>query len=84
MIQIGRLVDRAKLHMSQALVTVNNRQSPAAAFWEYLVAYKLVAEVIPRHRDYIDRVETNRGALHRDYTQVRKVSYASRVRKRCA
>ena len=54
-------------------MSINSRQSPAAAFWEYLVAFKLVAEIIPSHRDYIDRVETNRGGLHRDFTYVRKV-----------
>ena len=66
-------MEQAKHHMGQALISINSRQSPAAAFWEYLVAFKLVAEVIPSHRDYIDRVETNRGGLHREFTQVRKV-----------
>lgn len=59
--------------MSQAITSLKGRQSPAAAFWEYLVAYKIVVDVIPRHRDYIDRVETTRGQLHRDFNHVLKV-----------
>ncbi|KAL1610632.1 ubiquitin-specific protease doa4 [Paraconiothyrium brasiliense] len=69
---IGHLLEQAKYHMSQAITSLKGRQSPAAAFWEYLVAYKIVVEVIPRHRDYIDRVETTRGQLHRDFNQVLK------------
>ena len=75
-IQIGHLLEQAKYHMSQASASINGRHaSPAAAFWEYLVAYKLVAEAIPAHKDYIDRVETTRGQLHRDFNQVLKVRF---------
>lgn len=60
--------------MSQAVTSIQGRQTPAAAaFWEYLVAYKLVVDVIPRHKDYLDRVETTRGQLHRDFNNVLKV-----------
>ncbi|KAF1976896.1 cysteine proteinase [Bimuria novae-zelandiae CBS 107.79] len=77
---VARLVEQAKYHMGQAITSVNSRQSPAAAFWEYLVAYKLVSEVIPRKRDYIDRVETNRGQLHRDFTNLCKEIQANEDR----
>ncbi|KAK7185756.1 hypothetical protein DPSP01_004339 [Paraphaeosphaeria sporulosa] len=69
---IGHLLEQARYHMTQAVTSIQGRQSPAAAFWEYLVAYKLVVDVIPRHRDYLDRVETARGQLHRDFNQVLK------------
>jgi hypothetical protein len=78
--QIGNLLEQAKYHMTQAVTSIQGRQSPAAAFWEYLVAYKIVVEVVPRHRDYIDRVETARGQLHRDFHQVLKVGLLLTVR----
>ena len=59
--------------MNQAMTSVNTRMSPAAAaFWDYLVASQLVVEVIPGHVDYVDRIETNRGHLHREFNQLAK------------
>lgn len=56
---------------------LNNRSPPAGAYWEYLVAYQLVADAIPNHRDYYDRIEASRSQMHRDFVQLTKVCAAS-------
>jgi len=58
--------------MEQAKAMLNARNTPAGAFWEYVVAYQIVVVVIPAHSDYVDRIETNRGGYYRDFTTLLK------------
>lgn len=61
-----------KYHLSQAKIMLNNRSPVAGAYWEYLVAYSVVADAIPRHREYYDKIEVSRGQMHRDFSQLAK------------
>jgi ubiquitin carboxyl-terminal hydrolase 8 len=44
-----------------------NTRAPVAAYWEYLVAFTLVVDTIPRHREFYDKVEGSRSQAHRDF-----------------
>jgi ubiquitin carboxyl-terminal hydrolase 8 len=70
-IQIRRVLDNGKYHFSQAILQLNSR-SPAGAYWEYLVAYHIVADVIPGHPEYYDRIDRSRGQMHRDFAELVK------------
>lgn len=47
-------------------------RSPAGAYWEYLVAYQIVAVLIPQHGDYHDKIAGSRSQTHRDYNALLK------------
>ena len=64
---IRHLLDLGKLRFNSAKAMISNRTSPAAAYWEYIVAYQLVVDVIPRHRDYYEKIENSRSQTHRDF-----------------
>lgn len=51
---------------------LNNRGPIAGAYWEYLVAYQIIVDLIPRHRDYYDQVEGSRSQTHRDFRELLK------------
>ncbi len=51
---------------------VSNRSPVAAAYWEYIVAYQIVVDVIPRHRDYYEKIENSRSQTHRDFRELLK------------
>jgi ubiquitin carboxyl-terminal hydrolase 8 len=50
----------------------NRGASVAAAYWEYLVAYQIVVDLIPRHRDYYDKISNSRSQTHRDFNELLK------------
>ncbi|KAF2275388.1 ubiquitin carboxyl-terminal hydrolase 2 [Westerdykella ornata] len=69
---IGRLLEEARLKLRSALFRLDTRHSLAAAYWEYLVAFQIVVEAIPRHQTYYDKVHLSRGQMHRDYQDLVK------------
>ncbi|KAI4606876.1 hypothetical protein J4E81_010038 [Alternaria sp. BMP 2799] len=68
---IKLLLERARGHFNSAKNMLNNR-SPAGAYWEYIVAYQIVAELIPTHRDYYDKINGSRSQIHRDFNELMK------------
>lgn len=74
-------MEAGKYHWGQAQLQLGNRSSsPAGAYWDFLVAYQIVAEVLPSHRDYYDKVDQNRGQMHRDFRQLTKEVISSEER----
>lgn len=69
---ILRLVGHAKHYFQLAMADLDARKNLAAAYWEYTVAYLLVHDAIPTHKDYIDRIDTSRSQLQRDYRELFK------------
>ncbi|SMR51780.1 unnamed protein product [Zymoseptoria tritici ST99CH_3D1] len=57
---IGQLLDRAERALKQAKSSIDFRR-PDHAFTEYLRAYEITVEVIPRHRDYIHFMHDQHG-----------------------
>lgn len=56
---------------------LGNRSPVAGAYWEYLVAYQIVAVLIPQHADYHDKIASSRSQTHRDYnTLLKEISSA--------
>lgn len=56
---------------------LGNRSPVAGAYWEYLVAYQIVAVLIPQHGDYHDKIASSRNQTHRDYnTLLKEISSA--------
>lgn len=54
-----------------------NRSPVAGAYWEYLVAYQIVASLVPQHSDYHDKIAGSRNQIHRDYnTLLKEISSA--------
>ena len=51
---------------------LGNRSPVAGAYWEYLVAYQIVAVLIPQHGDYHDKIAGSRSQTHRDYNALLK------------
>jgi ubiquitin carboxyl-terminal hydrolase 8 len=45
----------------------NSRAPIAGAYWEYLVAFQIVADLIPRHRDYYEKIEGSRSPAHYEW-----------------
>ncbi|KAF2009568.1 cysteine proteinase [Aaosphaeria arxii CBS 175.79] len=64
---IARLVELARQHFHNAKLRSNGREGFPATYWEYLMAYELVVEAVPGHRDYYDKINNSRGQLSRDY-----------------
>ncbi|KAF2995393.1 ubiquitin-specific protease doa4 [Curvularia kusanoi] len=70
---IKNLIDNAKSHFMTARTMLGNRSNPiAGAYWEYLVAYQIVAVLIPQHGDYHDKISGSRSQTHRDYNMLLK------------
>lgn len=67
---IIRLVDLGKFHLANAKARSKSRAGLAATYWEYLVAYELVATVIPRHHDFNDRIANSRGGTQREFKEL--------------
>ncbi|KAF1829158.1 cysteine proteinase [Decorospora gaudefroyi] len=68
---IRHLLDQAQAHFTSAKTMLNNR-APAGAYWEYMVAYQIIVDLIPAHRDYYDKINGSRSQTHRDFTQLLK------------
>ncbi|KAF1997313.1 cysteine proteinase [Amniculicola lignicola CBS 123094] len=67
---IGRLIEEGKASYTQAKFYLNAR-NPAGAWWAYLLAFQIVVTAIPRHPDFIDRIDKSRGGMYRDFKQLR-------------
>lgn len=63
---IRKILQDAELLAKQADTHLDFRR-PEIALQEHLKASRLVAEIIPRHKDY-PSLQTNQGDLHRGYT----------------
>ncbi|KAF2847439.1 cysteine proteinase [Plenodomus tracheiphilus IPT5] len=64
---IKHLLEQGKNHFHSATVMLSNRAPAAGAYWEYLVAYQIVVDLIPRHPDYYEKIENSRSQTHRDF-----------------
>ncbi|KAF1911973.1 hypothetical protein BDU57DRAFT_523250 [Ampelomyces quisqualis] len=64
---IKHLLAQGRHHLDTSKLMLNSRSPKAGAYWEYLVAYHIVVELIPRHRDYYDQVRGSRSQTHRDF-----------------
>ncbi|KAF1925084.1 ubiquitin carboxyl-terminal hydrolase 2 [Didymella exigua CBS 183.55] len=69
---IKLLLDHARSHFNSARLMLGNRSPVAGAYWEYLVAYQIVAVLIPQHGDYHDKIAASRNQTHRDYNTLLK------------
>jgi ubiquitin carboxyl-terminal hydrolase 8 len=67
--QIRHLLEQARGHFRSAKTMLNNR-IPAGAYWEYMVAYEIVASIIPTHRDYLDKIRGSRSGAHREFNEL--------------
>lgn len=47
-----------------------NNRIPAGAYWEYMVAYQIVVDLIPSHREYYDKINGSRSQAHRDFNEL--------------
>ncbi|CAI6331713.1 unnamed protein product [Periconia digitata] len=73
---IGRVLDTARHHFTEAKNLLDTRAPLPGAYWAYLVAYELVVEEIPKHRDYHDKINMTRGQMHRDFAKLLKDVHA--------
>ncbi|KAH6629282.1 hypothetical protein C7974DRAFT_394208 [Boeremia exigua] len=74
---IKNLLEHAKQHFTSARTMLGNRSPVAGSYWEYLVAYQIVAVLIPQHADYHDKIAGSRNQTHRDYnTLLKEISSA--------
>jgi ubiquitin carboxyl-terminal hydrolase 8 len=69
---IKHLLEQGRKHYGNAKVMLNNRSPIAGAYWEYLVAFQIIVDLIPRHRDYYDQVDASRSQTHRDFRELLK------------
>lgn len=69
---IKHLLEQCRSYFSRAKVMLTNRSPIAGAYWEYLVAYQIIVDLIPRHRDYYDQIEGSRSQTHRDFRDLLK------------
>ncbi|KAF2117043.1 hypothetical protein BDV96DRAFT_644478 [Lophiotrema nucula] len=67
---IQHLFDAGRQHFNNAKFQLDRRTSPSAAYWDYLVSYQIIADAIPTHRDFVDKIKTNRSHLYRDFNQL--------------
>ncbi|KAF2870254.1 hypothetical protein BDV95DRAFT_546337 [Massariosphaeria phaeospora] len=67
---IGRVVAEGRHHLTQAKTWLNSRGSPAAAWWEYIVAYELIVNLVPQHRDFYDKIKQSRSQLHHEFNDL--------------
>jgi ubiquitin carboxyl-terminal hydrolase 8 len=69
---IKHLLDQCRQRFNGAKAMLNNRTPIAGAYWEYLVAFQIIVDLIPRHRDYYDQIEGTRNQTHRDFRELLK------------
>jgi ubiquitin carboxyl-terminal hydrolase 8 len=67
---IRKLLLQGELHSKQAETHLDFRR-PDIALQEYIKAYTIVVEIIPRHKDFPE-LKSDRGDLHRLYTGLQK------------
>jgi ubiquitin carboxyl-terminal hydrolase 8 len=77
---IKHLLEQGRQHFNGAKLMLNNRSPLAGAYWEYLVAYQIVVDLIPRHRDYYEKIEGSRNQTHRDFRELVKEIKSSEER----
>ncbi|KAL6172964.1 ubiquitin-specific protease doa4 [Exserohilum turcicum] len=68
---IRHLLEAARTHFNSAKTMLNDR-IPAGAYWEYMVAYQIVVDLIPAHRDYYDKINASRSQAYRDFNDLVK------------
>lgn len=51
---------------------LGNRSPIAGAYWEYLVAYQIVADLIPRHPEYYEKMKGSRSQARQDFQDLLK------------
>jgi ubiquitin carboxyl-terminal hydrolase 8 len=66
------LFETGRTHFNDAKARLDSRDPPAAAYWDFLVAYQIVVIAIPAHREYYDRIAQSRSGLYRDYNHLLK------------
>lgn len=72
-VPIQSLMTLGRKHLQGAKTALDRRgDGPAAAYWDYLVAYEIVVNSMPRHPDYYDRITTSRSHMHREYNELLK------------
>ncbi|KAH4070288.1 hypothetical protein HBH98_188040 [Parastagonospora nodorum] len=69
---IKHLLEQGRKHFNGAKILLSSRSPIAGAYWEYLVAYQILVELIPRHRDYYDQIESSRSQTHREFRDLVK------------
>jgi ubiquitin carboxyl-terminal hydrolase 8 len=69
---IKHLLDQASQRFNGAKLMLTNRMPIAGAYWEYLVAFQIVVDLIPRHGDYYDQIDGSRNQTHRDFRALLK------------
>jgi ubiquitin carboxyl-terminal hydrolase 8 len=67
---IKHLLEQGRRHFNSAKVMLNNRSPIAGPYWEYLVAFQIIVDLIPRHRDYYDQIKGSRSQTHRDFQEL--------------
>ncbi|KAL6709979.1 ubiquitin-specific protease doa4 [Coniothyrium glycines] len=78
---IKHLLEQGRSSYISAKSMLGNRgASIAAAYWEYLVACQIVIDLIPRHRDFHDKVSSSRSQTHRDFNELLKEIRSSEER----
>lgn len=70
--QIKHLLDQGKAHFRSAKAMLGDRSPVAGAYWEYLVAYQIIVDLVPRHPDYYEKLENSRSQTHRDFKDLLK------------
>ena len=68
-----RLLEEARGSFNTARLMMETRRGHARAYSEYLTAYQLVVDCIPRNPEFLDRIQTSRGGLHRQYKELMRV-----------
>jgi len=73
--QIGHLVEEAQKLLRLAKILLEGER-PDRAYLDYLIAFEIIVNRIPRHRDYVD-LQENRGEKHRQNRELVKVLNAT-------
>ena len=60
-------MEQARAAFATSKLLADQRKGIDRAYSDYLVAYELVVNVIPAHRDFLERIENLGCALHRQY-----------------
>tara|TARA_R110002003_G_scaffold3_13_gene72 strand:+ start:22231 stop:24345 length:2115 start_codon:yes stop_codon:yes gene_type:complete len=59
---------------------LTSRGPIAGAYWEYLVAFQIAVDLIPRHPDYYEKIDGTRNQVHRDFKELVKEIKSSEER----
>ncbi|KAF2201909.1 cysteine proteinase [Delitschia confertaspora ATCC 74209] len=73
---IPHLLREARSSFNAARLMMQGRKGQDRAYRDYLIAFELAVEAIPRSRDFVDRIQTSRGDLNRDYMLLVKEIHA--------